>query len=119
MKGDGRSDDGPEAACGREFFGERGPSCLVPAFLPCSLSTGRGATDAVILEHALEATRQLRAGGFAGPCVFTRFNTADFAASGLAALHPLLVPDFTPTNLLYATNLTHAEALLLAAGWVP
>ena len=26
---------------------------------------------------------------------------------------------FTPINLLYATSLTHAEAILSAASWVP
>jgi hypothetical protein len=80
---------------------------------------GKGAKDAVILEHALEATRQLRASGFAGTCVFTSSNTSDFAAPQSPTLHPLLVPDFTPHNLLYATSLTHAETHLLAAGWVP
>jgi hypothetical protein len=80
---------------------------------------GKGAKDAVILEHALEATGQLRAAGFAGTCVFTSSNTSDFAAPTLTDVHPLLDPDFASRNLLYATSLTHCESLLLAAGWVP
>ena len=80
---------------------------------------GKGAKDAVILEHALEAARQLRAAGFAGTCVFASSNTSDFASPKSTALHPLLDADFTPVNLLYATSLTHAETHLLAAGWVP
>jgi hypothetical protein len=91
---------------------------VVASLLPARKS-GRGAKDAVILEHALETTRQLRAVGFAGPCVFASSNTSDFAAPTSMALHPLLVPDFAPLALLYAASLTHTETLLLAAGWVP
>lgn len=80
---------------------------------------GKGAKDAVILEHVLEATRQLRAAGLGDTCVFASSNTTDFAAAKSTALHPLLAPDFAPLNLLYATSLIHSEAILLAAGWVP
>jgi hypothetical protein len=80
---------------------------------------GRGAKDAVILEHALEATRQLRVAGFAGTCVFTSSNTSDFAAPPLTTVHPLLAPHFASVNLHYAASLTAAEALLLTGGWVP
>jgi len=79
---------------------------------------GKGAKVAVILEHAVETTTQLRAAGFAGTCVFVSSNTKDFAASGSTNLHPLLVPVFNPIQLDYATSLTHAEAILTAAGWV-
>jgi hypothetical protein len=91
---------------------------VVASLLPARKG-GRGAKDAVILEHALEATKQLRATGFVETCVFTSSNTKDFAAPTLTTLHPLLVPDFSPLNLLYATSLVHVETLLLASGWVP
>jgi hypothetical protein len=91
---------------------------VVAARLPAKKG-GKGAKDAVILEHALEATRQLRAARFAGTCVFTSSNTSDFAAPTSMALHPILAPDFAPLNLLYATSLTHAETHLRATGWVP
>jgi hypothetical protein len=80
---------------------------------------GKGAKDAVILEHAVETTTQLRAAAFAGSCVFVSSNTSDFAAAGSTNLHPLLVPAFDPIQLLYATSLEHAETLLLTAGWLP
>jgi hypothetical protein len=80
---------------------------------------GKGAKDAVILEHAVEMTTQLRNAGFTGSCVFVSSNTKDFAASGLTSLHPLLAPAFSPIQLGYATDMAHAEAILLAAGWVP
>jgi hypothetical protein len=82
---------------------------------------GRGVKDAVIMEHSLEMTRQLRLAGFLETCVFVSSNTTDFAASKTSPLlHPLLVPDFaTPVNLLYATSLARAEAMLLANSWVP
>ncbi|MBI1913453.1 MAG: hypothetical protein HYS12_01660 [Planctomycetes bacterium] len=81
---------------------------------------GKGAKDAVILEHVLETTRQLRAAGYPGICVFTSSNTKDFGVPPGTNLHPLLVPDFAPpVDLLYATSLTRAETLLLGAGWVP
>jgi hypothetical protein len=91
---------------------------VVASSLPAKKG-GKGAKDAVILEHALEATRQLRAAGFLGACIFTSSNTSDFAAPKSTALHPLLAPDFAPLNLLYATSLTHAETHLLTAGWSP
>jgi hypothetical protein len=80
---------------------------------------GKGAKDAVILEHAVEATSKLRAAGFTGTCVFVSSNTKDFAAPNSTNLHRLLAPLFTPIHLEYATSLTHTEAILLAAGWVP
>lgn len=80
---------------------------------------GKGAKDAVILEHAVETTTQLRAAGFTGTCVFVSSNTTDFAAPKSTNLHPDLAPVFNPLHLLYATSLTDAEAMLLAAGWVP
>jgi hypothetical protein len=80
---------------------------------------GKGAKDAVILEHAVEMTTQLRKAGFTGSCVFVSSNTKDFAASGSTGLHPHLAPAFSPIQLAYATGLTHAEAILLTAGWAP
>jgi hypothetical protein len=80
---------------------------------------GKGAKDAVILEHAVELTTQLRSAGFTGTCVLVSSNTKDFAASGSTNLHPLLAPVFSPIQLEYATSLTHAETILLTAGWVP
>ena len=81
---------------------------------------GKGAKDAVILEHALGLTRVLRAAGFAHTCIFASSNTADFAASRTTTLHPTLVPAFgTPTDLHYAASLTAAVTLLRGEGWVP
>jgi hypothetical protein len=80
---------------------------------------GTGAKDAVIVEHAVETTTQLRAAGFGQTCVFVSSNTKDFAAPSSTNLNPALVAAFTPINLLYATSLTHAEAILRTAGWVP
>jgi hypothetical protein len=80
---------------------------------------GKGAKDAVILEHAVEMTTRLRKAGFTESCVFVSSNTKDFAASGSTNLHPLLAPAFSPIRLEYATSLTHAEAILLAAKWAP
>lgn len=58
---------------------------------------GRGAKDAVIFEHALEATRQLRVAGFTGTCVFTSSNTSDFAEK--AKLPPLRTRSLFQTSL--------------------
>ncbi len=80
---------------------------------------GTGAKDAVIVEHAVETTAQLRAAGFGQPCVFVSSNTKDFAEPSSTNLTPALVAAFTPINLLYGTSLSHAEAILSAAGWVP
>ena len=82
-------------------------------------SGGKGAKDAVILEHAVETTAQLRSAAFTQPCVFVSSNTRDFAASGSTNLHPLLVPVLTPIQLQYATSLEHAETMLTAVGWSP
>ena len=81
-------------------------------------SGGKGAKDAVIVEHVVETASQLRAAAFAGTCIFVSSNTKDFATSGATNLHPLLAPVFNPINLLYATSLTHAKAIL-GPGWVP
>jgi hypothetical protein len=80
---------------------------------------GKGAKDAVILEHAVEATTKLRAAGFAQTCVFVSSNTNDFAAPNSTDLHSVLAPVFDPIQLKYANSLTRAETILLAAGWVP
>ncbi len=80
---------------------------------------GTRAKDSVIVEHAVETTAQLRAAGFGQPCVFVSSNTKDFAAPSLTNLNPALVAAFNPINLLYATSLTHAEAILSGASWVP
>jgi hypothetical protein len=80
---------------------------------------GKGAKDSVILEHAVEATSQLRNAGFTGVCVFVSSNTKDFANTGTFNLHTLLAPVFNPVSLRYAVSLTHAESILTTAGWVP
>lgn len=91
---------------------------IIASHLPARKG-GTGAKDAVIVEHAVETTAQLRAAGFGQPCVFVSSNTKDFAAPSSTNLNPALLAAFTPINLLYATSLTHAEAILSAAGWVP
>jgi len=101
------------AALGRAV--DRIVACTHPVKQPHS----KGAKDAVILEHAVETTAQLRASGFNGICVFVRSNTADFADPGSTNLHAQLVSAFNPVNLQYAVSLTHAESILTAAGWVP
>jgi len=80
---------------------------------------GKGAKDSVILEHAVEATTQLRIAGFTGICLFVSSNTKDFADAGSTNLHAQLIPAFNAVNLEYAVSLTHAEGILTAAGWVP
>jgi hypothetical protein len=79
---------------------------------------GKGAKDSVILEHAVEATAQLRAAYFAVTCLFVSSNTTDFAVRGSTNLHPLLATVFNPVNLQYAVSLEHADSILKAAGWV-
>jgi hypothetical protein len=80
---------------------------------------GKGAKDSVILEHALEATTQLRNAGFKGTCLFVSSNTRDFANTGSSKLHAQLTTAFNAVNLEYAVSLTHAESILTAAGWMP
>jgi hypothetical protein len=81
--------------------------------------SGKGAKDSVILEHAVEATTQLRNAGFTGICLFVSSNTKDFANAGSTNLHAQLTPAFNAVNLEYAVSLTHAESILTAADWVP
>ena len=81
---------------------------------------GKGAKDAVILEHAIGLTRALRAAAFGQTCFFVSSNTNDFAKSKTTTLHPHLAGDFgAPTNLVYAASITASVTLLKAAGWVP
>ena len=81
---------------------------------------GKGAKDAVIMEHAVGLARELRAAGFAGHCVFASSNTSDFAEPKTTGLHPTLVPLFAaPANLEYAASITAAVASLKARGWAP
>lgn len=81
---------------------------------------GRGAKDAVILEHAIELTHALRSAAFGESTLFVSSNTRDFAAPGTVALHPLLKADFgPPANLLFAVGLAHAVTILRASGWAP
>lgn len=80
---------------------------------------GRGAKDAIILEHAVEMTRRLRAAQFPGLCLFVSSNTKDFAMTGSTNVHSALAPVFHPVALQYAVSLTHAESILRGAGWVP
>jgi hypothetical protein len=80
---------------------------------------GKGAKDSVILEHALETTKQLRLAGFTGICLFVSSNTKDFASAGSTRLHAQLAPTFDAVNLEYAVSLTYAETILTGAGWAP
>jgi hypothetical protein len=86
---------------------------------PVKKENSKGAKDAVILEHAVQMTGQLRNAGFAGNCLFVSSNTNDYAAKGSTNLHRHLAPSFGPVGLGYAVNLTDAHAVLIAAGWVP
>jgi len=81
---------------------------------------GKGAKDAVILEHAIGLTNALRAAGFGQTCIFVSSNTDDFAVSKTTALHPTLTPVFAaPTNLRFEASISAAVALLKGGGWVP
>jgi len=81
---------------------------------------GKGAKDAVILEHAVGLTNALRAVGFGQTCIFVSSNTDDFAISKTTSLHPIVARVFAaPTNLGYAASITAAVAQLKGAGWVP
>lgn len=86
---------------------------------PVKQPESKGAKDAVILEHAVQTTGQLRNAGFASNCLFVSSNTKDYAAPGSTSLHPQLAPLFNTVNLGYAVSLTDAHAVLTAAGWVP
>lgn len=92
---------------------------IVASTHPVKRPDSKGATDAVILEHAVQTTGQLRNAGFADNCLFVSSNTKDYAAPGSTNLHPQLAPSFNHVNLGYAVNLTDAYAVLMAAGWVP
>jgi len=89
------------------------------AATPPAKPGGKGAKDSIILEHVVETTASLRQAGFTAACVFVSSNTKDFAASAGTTLSPALAPVFHPVQLQYAASLEHAEAILLAAGWVP
>jgi hypothetical protein len=86
---------------------------------PVKQPHSKGAKDSVILEHAVEATAQLRNAGFAEICIFVSSNTGDFANPGSTSLHAQLAASFNPVNLRYAVSLADAEGVLTAAGWVP
>jgi hypothetical protein len=81
---------------------------------------GKGAKDAVILEHAVEVTTKLRTAHFTQPCIFVSSNTGDSAVSKTSAiLHPQLVPVFGPIQLEYQISLENAERSLANVGWSP
>jgi len=81
---------------------------------------GKGAKDAMILDHALELARSLRQAGFVDLCLFVSSNISDFAVKSGTKLHPELQPEFdSPTNLQYAVNLTGAVQILMNTGWLP
>jgi hypothetical protein len=83
-------------------------------------SGGKGAKDAVILEHAVEVTTRLRTAHFTQPCIFISSNTSDFAVSKTSTnLHSNLVPVFIPIQLEYAISLENAETILVGIGWSP
>jgi hypothetical protein len=92
---------------------------IVASTHPVKRPDSKGAKDAVILEHAVQATGQLRNAGFAGNCLFVSSNTKDYAAPGSTNLNPQLVPSFNHVNLEYAVSLSDAHAVLIATGWVP
>lgn len=92
---------------------------IVASTHPVRQPDSKGAKDAIILEHAVQTTRQLRNAGFAGTCLFVSSNTKDYAAPGSTSLHPQLAPSFNPVNLGYAVSLAEAHAVLTATGWVP
>jgi hypothetical protein len=81
---------------------------------------GKGAKDAVIVEHAVEVTTKLRTAHFTQPCIFVSSNTGDFAVSKTSTnLHAQLVPVFNRIQLEYAISLENAETILVAIGWSP
>jgi len=69
---------------------------------PIKQPHSKGAKDAVILEHAVETTAQLRDAGFAEICIFVSSNTGDFANPGSTNLHAQLAASFNPVSLRYA-----------------
>ncbi len=79
---------------------------------------GKGAKDAVIVEHAIGLTNALRGAGFGHTCIFVSSNTNDFARPKTTTLHPDLVPAFAPPNLHYAASIAAAVGLLKAGGGV-
>ena len=91
---------------------------VINAELPAKAG-GKGAKDAVIMEHALGLTLALRAAGFQRTCIFVSSNTGDFAAPKTTNVHPILAPFFTSANLRYAASLAEAVALLKGQGWAP
>ena len=87
---------------------------------PPAKKGGKGAKNAVILEHAIGLTNALRANGFLQRCIFASSNTNDFAQPKTTALHPIFAPLFAaPTSLDYAASITAAVALLKGGGWLP
>jgi hypothetical protein len=80
---------------------------------------GTGAKDSIIVEHAIELTRQLRRAGFNQSCIFISSNTTDFAAPSSTNVTPDLAAEFTAVRLGYEISLENAERTLKAAGWTP
>ena len=78
---------------------------------------GTGTKDSVIVEHAIELTCQLHAGGLTRPCLFVSSNTSDFAAHSSTNVHQELAADFSAVRLDYANGLEYAERLLSSARW--
>jgi hypothetical protein len=92
---------------------------IIASTHPVKRPDSKGAKDAVILEHAVQMTGQLRIAGFAGDCLFVSSNTKDYAAPGSTNLNLQLVPSFNHVGLGYAVSLTDAHAVLIAGGWIP
>ena len=78
---------------------------------------GRGAKDAVIVEHAVCLADGLRRQGFHELCLFVSSNTADFADRNNVRIHPDLASSFTQSNLLFAPSLASALTMLTRSGW--
>lgn len=80
---------------------------------------GTGAKDSIIVEHAIELTRQLRKASFNQSCVFISSNTTDFAAPSSTDVNPELAAVFAGNRLGYEISLENAERTLMGAGWTP
>jgi hypothetical protein len=102
-----------------DFALRRAADRVIRAELPARKG-GKGAKDAIIMEHAVELAIALRAAGFNGLCLFASSNTTDFASGKTTTLHPNLQAPFgPPASLTYAARLSLAVRALKSSGWVP
>ena len=68
--------------------------------------------DSIHLEHYLELSRLLHAGGYAERCVFVSGNRADFWDGPLPHIHPLIAPDLAAVGLEFFGDLRSAVGSL-------